>query len=186
MVPPSDRSRHEGIPRKDPIMKTRLWLGSIVLGLAASAVHAQKGGMPAPAGIHATDANVAAAVAQLQTMRAQIELYTVMQNGAAPDFRRRGWQPLVDAELIAHPPTNPLVAPAVAKTIVVIDRPGAEGDVVSARKAGWVWNAADKKLYLDWKGTGMTKAEYERARNLPRGAVEAARSRVKRRKTSGQ
>lgn len=50
------------------------------------------------------------------------------------------------------PPTvlslgNPLSPDPVAKQIVVIDRPGADGTTVEPSRAGWAWNSADGVLH---------------------------------------
>ncbi|MGD9688788.1 MAG: competence type IV pilus major pilin ComGC [Phycisphaerales bacterium] len=98
------------------------------------------------------DAQVGNVETQLQTIRSQIELYRVKNNGAypalamggaAPDF---GWTLLLGADYLKSPPVNPRTGTA---TIAAGDQATAEAAVVVPGDVGWLYDAATGGLFCN-------------------------------------
>lgn len=85
------------------------------------------------------DAQVGNVQTQLQTIRSQIELYRVKNNGQYPDLLTNGWADLIGPDYLKAPPVNPRTN---SSTIVAgtDHNAGANGD-------GWVWDAVGHNLY---------------------------------------
>lgn len=96
------------------------------------------------------DAQTGNVVTQLQTIRSQIELFRVRNNGTFPALTAAvgtgtfGWDPLIGANFMRSAPINPrtgngtIAAGTAAPTAAV-----ANGD------AGWVYNAATGELWAN-------------------------------------
>ena len=56
----------------------------------------------------AEDANNSSVRTQLQTLRSQIELYRIENQGADPAFASTGWADLVNGGYLPAPPKNPI------------------------------------------------------------------------------
>jgi len=65
-----------------------------------------------------------------------------------PDFAGSVWSELVEHEFLTAPPRNPSSPPAVATRVVEVSDRGLTGAGVQPTAAGWVWNAADRTMYL--------------------------------------
>jgi hypothetical protein len=57
------------------------------------------------------------------------------------------WAPLILQRLLREAPANPFSPPDVATRVDVVRAPGATGETVSPKTAGWVWNSTDGMLY---------------------------------------
>ncbi len=79
------------------------------------------------------DAQISNVQTQLQTIRSQIELYRVRNNGAYPTFLTDQWTDLVSPDYLRGAPVNPRTN---SSTIAA-----AEGANV-----GWVWDAATNEI----------------------------------------
>ena len=84
---------------------------------------------------------------ELQTVRAQLELFSLRGRPWSPGpDAQQPWEELIDLGFLQAEPVNPLSPRKVATRIHVIDEPGATGEAVSPKTAGWVWNSADGTL----------------------------------------
>ncbi len=79
------------------------------------------------------DAQISNIRTQLQTIRSQIELYRVRNNGAYPTFMVDQWTKLVSPDYLRAAPVNPRTNSSTIAT--------AEGPAV-----GWVWTAATNSI----------------------------------------
>ena len=91
-------------------------------------------------------AEAAELVEQLKHLRKQVDDFKA-QEGRYPDFVARHWDSMIKKLYLAAPPMNPFSPRLVADRIEIVNNPGISGDAVSRKKAGWVWNQADHKLY---------------------------------------
>ena len=89
----------------------------------------------------------ASVLSQLQTIRAQIELFALAHKGAYPDFESSGWKELVDGKYVTKAPSNPMCPARVAARVAVVNTHGATGVEFAATSAGWVWNSVDHQMY---------------------------------------
>jgi hypothetical protein len=64
------------------------------------------------------------------------------------DFPATLWSDLITHGFITEPPRNPDSPAPLASRILIVRRPGQTGASVSPSAAGWVWNRADRRLYL--------------------------------------
>jgi len=88
---------------------------------------------------------------ELLQARAQVELYRLANRGKAPSFESIPWE-IVSHGFMNHTPANPLSPEAVARRVLIVETTGLDGSDVDPRRAGWVWNATDHRLFL----AGMT------------------------------
>jgi general secretion pathway protein G len=95
------------------------------------------------------EAAQASAQSQLQTVRSQIELFRVQNQGTLPDLINNGWDELItpasnpqNQRYLQQAPRNPMRPPLEQTTVIA----GALGDVGVA--AGWVWDAAEEQLWV--------------------------------------
>lgn len=101
------------------------------------------------------DAQVGNVQTQLQTIRSQIELYRVKNNGAYPDFLGALGGTYGDAAATT-PAAQGLLGPDYMKTAPVNPRTGKNTIVAGASHTagsaadGWVWNATTKTLYASF------------------------------------
>lgn len=83
---------------------------------------------------------------QVSNLRAQIDLFTVMNSGTRPALGRPdqdGWQDLTSAQLINEGPANPYVGGANSRKVVIGDKP----DTRYHTDYGWVYNPATGQLW---------------------------------------
>lgn len=85
------------------------------------------------------EATASSIESQLQTIRSQIELYRVKNNGNLPDLIVNGWADLVGGDYLQADPVNPFTG---SSTIVA----GASDDV-GTNADGWVWDAAAGEIF---------------------------------------
>jgi hypothetical protein len=86
-------------------------------------------------------------------------LLSYSRNDVAQSRRETGAMPTESRH------ANPLSPEAVAKQIVVIEQPGADGTTVDPSRAGWVWNSADEILHAAGYDEKTIKREkWERSR----------------------
>ncbi len=83
----------------------------------------------------------------LPGLRGQVELFTLMNSGQAPDLgtspASNGWEPLVTASLIKALPANPYIGGENAQKIVVGDKP----DSAFHADYGWIYNPKTGQLW---------------------------------------
>ncbi len=106
---------------------------------------------------------------QLATVQSMIGRFTTRygeQWSPDPD-PKQPWRTLIGRTLAAAP-INPFSPPDVATNIAVIDVPGATGDAVSPKTAGWVWNKFDHTLYAARDSAALAAAEREERRRVVR------------------
>ncbi len=106
---------------------------------------------------------------QLATVKSMIARYTSRygeQWSPDPD-PKQPWRTLIGRTLAAAP-VNPFSPPDVATHIAVIDAPGATGEAVSPKTAGWVWNEFDRTLYAASDSAAFAAAEREERRRVIR------------------
>jgi hypothetical protein len=96
--------------------------------------------------IMSRNAEAAALVDQLDHIRRQIDQFKVKE-GRYPDFVARHWESMVKKLYLPSSPMNPFSPRLVGDRIEVVNNAGISGDSVSRKKAGWVWNQADQKIY---------------------------------------
>lgn len=85
-------------------------------------------------------------LSQLQTVRAQIKQFK-SKEGPFPNFAASQWEQMVKGRYIPSPPRNPFSPRGVGDRIEIITTIGSTGELVSASKAGWVWNSADELMF---------------------------------------
>ncbi len=84
---------------------------------------------------------------RLQNVRAQLELFSLRGRSWSPGpDSKQPWEELIGRGFLEAEPVNPLSPRKVATRIHVINEPGATGEAVSPKTAGWVWNSADGTL----------------------------------------
>ncbi len=92
-------------------------------------------------------AQAAKTLTQLQTLRSQIDLYTLMNGGTFPNLGNEetdgGWGELVKAQLLKDLPANPLVQGKESNRVVV----GAQPDAKVHGNYGWVYDPKTGKLW---------------------------------------
>ena len=102
------------------------------------------------------DAQVGNVQTQLQTIRSQIELYRVKNNGIYPDFSALATGGWGDATPGALPAVAGLLGPDYMKTAPVNPRTNSNVIVAGtdhtsgAANNGWVWNDTTKTLYASF------------------------------------
>lgn len=77
-----------------------------------------------------TEANNSSVKSQLQTIRAQLELYKVQNGDAYPDLVANQWDDLVDGDYLQAAPKNPLQA-AASNTVVA---------AAAGAGVAWIWD----------------------------------------------
>ena len=77
----------------------------------------------------------------------------------------RPWGALIGRTLDAAP-VNPFSPAGVATHIVMIELPGAGGETVSPKTAGWVWNKADRTLDAARDSAAVRASEREQRRRV--------------------
>ncbi|MBY0311309.1 MAG: hypothetical protein K2W85_04515 [Phycisphaerales bacterium] len=94
-----------------------------------------------------TKAQAAKTLTQLQTLRSQIDLYTLMNGGTFPNLgseeSENGWSELVKAQLLKDLPANPLVSGKDSTRVVV----GQQPDSKFHANYGWVYDPKTGKLW---------------------------------------
>jgi hypothetical protein len=98
------------------------------------------GQKPAPL---SQDAKEACLKVTLQTLRNQIELFRIRNNGALPDLAHNQWQDLIAKEYLRNPPRNPF-SPQEVWTKVVVAK---SGTAVDPKTAGWAFDPEKGTLY---------------------------------------
>ncbi len=91
---------------------------------------------------------------QLQTIRSQIELYRVKNNGEYPDFDANGWDDLVGADYLVSAPVNPRTG-----TSDITDTAAAAA--VSSGDAGWVWDGSTMSINGLFEDDDSTDVSWE-------------------------
>jgi hypothetical protein len=91
-----------------------------------------------------------AARRQLWVARNALTLYGLDHppEAAAFDLAKDQWELIISAGLLPAAPANPFSPGALATRVIGVSEPGVTGDGVDAGQAGWVWNTADRQLYL--------------------------------------
>lgn len=84
------------------------------------------------------DAQISNVQSQLQTIRNQIELYRVRNNGQYPDFANNQWTDLTTADYLRSAPNNPRTG---STTITFAAAPAAND------AGGWVWDAGTSTMF---------------------------------------
>ncbi|MCA9296784.1 MAG: hypothetical protein KC983_09705 [Phycisphaerales bacterium] len=107
---------------------------------------------------------------ELMQARAQIELYRLANSGESPSFQSVPWE-IVTHGFLRSTPTNPLSPDTMARRVLVVETEGLDGSAVDPRRAGWVWNSTDRKLYL----AGLTEDELCSASHAALHSAEPAR-----------
>ncbi len=91
--------------------------------------------------------SVAAVKRVLPALRGQIDLYSVMNDGALPDLGHgsgsSGWQSLVDSQMIRTAPVNPWIGGPNASKVVI----GAAPDTKFHTNYGWIYNPQTGQLW---------------------------------------
>ena len=82
---------------------------------------------------------------------------------------KQPWGTLVGPSL-ERAPVNPFSPARVASRIAVIDKPGATGETVRPKTAGWVWNEHDHTLDAARDSAAIRASEREDRRRLIRNA----------------
>jgi hypothetical protein len=98
-------------------------------------------------GVHVTAPAPAEAGPDLAAIRAAVADYQRYFQMPA-DFPASLWSELILHEFLSEAPRNPDSPEPLATRIVAVNRPGQTGTAVSSDAAGWVWNRADRRLYL--------------------------------------
>ena len=96
------------------------------------------------------DAQTGNVVTQLQTIRSQIELFRVRNNGAFPGLAEGattapfGWDPMIGPNFMRAAPVNPRTG-----TATIVAGTAAPTDAVAAGDAGWVYNDATGEIWAN-------------------------------------
>ncbi len=80
---------------------------------------------------------------QLMTLRAQIELFRIRNEGALPDLEHHQWQDLIAQNYVKAPPRNPCSPPEVSTKIIV----SKSGKDLDPKTAGWGFDPEKGELY---------------------------------------
>ncbi len=105
---------------------------------------------------------------QLGTVRSIIARHNRYGQSWLPDpDRTQSWETLIGQGLDTAP-INPFSPSDVASHIAFIDDPGAGGELVSPKTAGWVWNEHDRTLDAARDSAALRVSEREERRRLIR------------------
>jgi len=105
----------------------------------------------------ADDANSSSVRTQLQTLRSQIELYRIENQGSDPNFSGTGWADLINGGYLPAPPKNPITGTSTFGTSAgdgwrfgAFQVDGTNNWASGGTTTVLLANQADGTIYQDW------------------------------------